>query len=122
MAFDFDTFINEVCIGTSNHNGVVKAGIFGKMAYYIPLSSKVKPFVIIGDFHKDYQAARLETMDETLITSEKIRLCVREVVFPKYYPKAQQGDVIAIDSLRFEIVDIRQHIPRSQMLFLHEVI
>ena len=122
MAFDFDTFINGVCIGNRNDNGTVKAGVFGKVAKYTPLKRYVMPFEIAGDFHKDYEKAKPDTMDETVITSEQLRFVVRCIDFPKRYPEAQQGDFIHIGLLRLQIVDIRQHIPGSQTLFLHEVI
>ena len=122
MTFDFDTFINGVCIGKSNSNGTVKAGLFGKIANYIPLNAEIIPFALTGDFHQDYQKAKPDTLDETVITSETIHLTVRKADFPKRYPKAQPGDLIGMDSLRFEIVDMREHIPGSQTLVLHEVI
>ena len=122
MSFDFDTFINQVCVGTSDQNGEIKAGIFGKVATYTPLRSPAMSFKLAGDFHKDYQKSQPESLDETVITSESIRFVVRLHDFPKRYPKPQQGDVIRIGLLRFDIMDIREHIPGSQTLFLHETI
>ena len=65
---------------------------------------------------------KLSNSQIVTMLSEAIRLVVRKADFPKRYPKAQPGDLIGMDSLRFEIIDIREHISGSQTLLLHEII
>jgi len=105
---DFDNFINKPCVE-----------IFGQEATYIPANNDFDSFTIKGDFHKDYRGVKTDSA-EVEISSNEIVLFVRDVAMPSNYPKANQGDFIEIQSTRYQIIDIQQHIPGSKKLVLHE--
>lgn len=105
---DFDNFINKPCVE-----------IFGREITYIPANNDFESFVIKGDFHKDYSGVNTKT-SEVEISSFEIVLFVREIAMPSNYPKANQGDFIEVENIRYQIIDIQQHIPGSKKLILHE--
>lgn len=105
---DFDNFINKPCVE-----------IFGQEATYIPANSDFDSFIIKGDFHKNYSGVNTKS-SEVEISSNEIALFVRDVAMPPDYPKANQGDFIELQSTRYQIIDIQQHIPGSKKLVLHE--
>ena len=106
--FNFDDFVNKPCVE-----------IFGIEALYIPANSDFESFTIKGDFHKDYQEAKTDS-SEVEISSDKIVIFVRDVAMAAHYQKANQGDFVEVESLRYQIIDIQQHIPGSKKLILHE--
>lgn len=105
---DFDNFINKPCIE-----------IFGNFATYIPADSNFYSFTIKGDFHKDYLSVTTKSL-EMDITSNEIVLFIRDISMPPSYPKANQGDFVEIEKVRYQIIDIQQHLPGSKKLILHE--
>jgi hypothetical protein len=106
--FNFDEFVNKPCIE-----------IFGREVSYIPASSDFEAFAIRGDFHRDYQGVK-NSSTEVEISSSEIVIFLRDIDMSTSYPKAKQGDFIEIDDLRYQIIDIQQHIPGSKKLILHE--
>lgn len=106
--FNFDDFVNKPCVE-----------IFGREALYIPANSDFESFTINGDFHKDYQGVKTDS-SEVEISSSKIVIFVRDVAMTSDYPKANQGDFIEVENLRYQIIDIQAHIPGSKKLILHE--
>jgi uncharacterized protein (UPF0128 family) len=54
------------------------------------------------------------------ISSNEIVLFVRDVSMPTEYSKANQGDFVEVENIRYQIIDIQQHIPGSKKLILHE--
>lgn len=106
--FNFDDFVNKPCVE-----------IFGREALYIPANSDFESFTIKGDFHKDYQEAKTDS-SEVEISSDKIVIFVRDVAMAAHYQKANQGDFIEVENMRYQIIDIQQHIPGSKKLILHE--
>ena len=106
--FNFDDFVNKPCVE-----------IFGRIALYIPANSDFESFTIKGDFHKDYQEIKTD-YSEVEISSDKIVIFVRDVGMALNYPKANQGDFIEVENLRYQIIDIQIHIPGSKKLILHE--
>lgn len=105
---DFDNFINKPCVE-----------IFGREATYIPANNDFDSFTIKGDFHKDYSGVNTKS-SEVEISSNEIVLFVRDVAMPQNYPKANQGDFIEVENIRYQIIDIQQHLPGSKKLILHE--
>ena len=105
---DFDNFINKPCVE-----------IFGRETTYIPANNDFDSFVIKGDFHKDYKGVKADS-SEVEISSNEIVLFVRDVSMPPDYPKANQGDFVEVENIRYQIIDIQQHIPGSKKLILHE--
>ncbi len=106
--FNFDKFVNQPCIA-----------IFGKNTIYIPANNKFDPFEIKGDFHKDYQEIKTNSSTSS-ISSYEIVLFVRDLDMASHYPKANQGDFIEIENLRYQIIDIQPHLPGSKKLILYE--
>jgi hypothetical protein len=39
---------------------------------------------------------------------------------PLDYPKENQGDFVEVENIRYQIIDIQQHLPGSKKLILHE--
>jgi hypothetical protein len=106
--FDFDEFINRPCLK-----------IFGKKTTYIPANNSFDSFEIKGDFHKNYKEAKAD--EATVgVSSYEVVLFVRDADMAQNYPKANQGDFIEIENLRYQIIDIQHHIPGSKKLVLHE--
>ncbi len=105
---DFDNFINKPCVE-----------IFGRVVTYIPANNDFDSFAIKGDFHKDYKDVKTDS-SEVEISSNEIVLFVRDVSMPLDYPKANQGDFVEVENIRYQIIDIQQHIPGSKKLILHE--
>jgi hypothetical protein len=54
------------------------------------------------------------------ISSDKIVIFVRNVAMAAHYQKANQGDFIEVENLRYQIIDIQPHLPGSKKLILHE--
>ena len=106
--FRFDDFVNKPCLE-----------IFGLTALYIPANNNFASFTIKGDFHKNYQQIKTDSSDAE-ISSSKIVIFVRDIAMASYYLKANQGDLIEIENLRYQIIDIHPHIPGSKKLILHE--
>ena len=106
--FDFDKFVNQPCIA-----------IFGKNTTYIPANSDFDSFEIKGDFHKNYKEVKTDISTPS-VSSYEIVLFVRDVDMAQSYPKANQGDFIIVENLRYQIIDIQAHIPGSKKLILHE--
>ena len=105
---DFDNFINKPCIE-----------IFGKSVTYIPANSDFESFSIKGDFHKDYKGVKTDS-SEVEISSAEIALFMRDVGMPENYQKANQGDFVEVENMRYQIIDIQPHLPGSKKLVLHE--
>ena len=105
---DFDNFINKPCVE-----------IFGREATYIPANNDFDSFTIKGDFHKDYKGVKADS-SEVEISSNEIVLFVRDVSMPPDYSKANQGDFVEVENIRYQIIDIQQHLPGSKKLILHE--
>lgn len=106
--FNFDDFINKPSIG-----------IFGQVTTITPAKTEFAPFEINGDFHEDYKEVNPDS-SEASITSSVIAVFVRNADLPDYYPKINQGDLIAIDGKNYQIIDVQIHIPGSKKLVLHE--
>jgi hypothetical protein len=106
--FNFDNFINKPCIE-----------IFGIAARYIPANSNFDSFAIKGDFHRNYKEIKTDS-STTSVSSYEIVLFVRDIDMISNYPKANQGDFIEIENLRYQIIDIQPHLPGSKKLILHE--
>lgn len=105
---DFDNFINKPCVE-----------IFGREATYISANNDFDSFTIKGDFHKDYKGIKADS-SEVEISSNEIVLFVRDVSMPPSYSKANQGDFVEVENIRYQIIDIQQHLPGSKKLILHE--
>ena len=108
MSFNFDDFINKPSIG-----------VFGRSAIIIPANDQCVPFKIRGDFHENYQEVNNKATYAD-ISSNEIVIFVRNADLPDYYPKINQGDKVKIAGKYYEIIDIRNHIPGSKKLVLHE--
>ena len=106
--FNFDEFINKPSIG-----------IFGQVTTITPAKTEFAPFEINGDFHEDYKEVNPDS-SEASITSSVIAVFIRNADLPDYYPKINQGDLIAIDGKNYQIIDVQIHIPGSKKLVLHE--
>jgi len=106
--FNFDDFINKPSIG-----------IFGQITTITPAKTEFAPFEINGDFHEDYKEINPDS-SEASITSSVIAIFIRDADLPDYYPKVNQGDLIAIDGKNYQIIDVQIHIPGSKKLVLHE--
>ncbi len=109
MTFDFDNFINAP-----------SQAIFGRQVQYIPANETIAPFEIRGDFHESYIDVKLKIMSEAEISSSKIVIFVREIDFPDDYKQALQGDYVIVDEVKYQIIDIEPHIPKSKKLTLHK--
>ena len=120
MAFNFDNFINKVCVGDKDINGNVREGIFGRNVLYIPANTGINSFAIAGDFHKAYEEVQPNTLENASITSSQITLFIREDNMPEIYKKPLQGDYVEVDDVKFQIIDVQIHIPGSLKLILHE--
>ena len=105
---DFDDFINKPCVE-----------IFGRTVTYIPANKDFNSFTIKGDFHQDYSGVNTKSL-EVEISSNEIVLFMRDVAMPQNYSKANQGDFIEVENIRYQIIDIQRHIPGSKKLILHE--
>ena len=105
---DFDNFINKPCVE-----------IFGRVVNYIPANSDFDSFEIKGDFHKDYKEIKTDSSTPS-VSSYEIVLFVRDVDMAQDYPKANQGDFIFVENVRYQIIDIQPHLPGSKKLILHE--
>jgi hypothetical protein len=106
--FDFDKFVNQPCIS-----------IFGKNTTYIPGNSNFNSFAIKGDFHRNYKEIKTDSSTPS-VSSYEIVLFVRDLDMALHYRKANQGDFIEIENLRYQIIDIQPHLPGSKKLILHE--
>jgi hypothetical protein len=93
--------------------------IFGCDATYIPSNVEFRPFLIKGDFHKNYQEVKTNSSGAEISSSE-IVIFLRDVEMPPSYKEANQGDHIEIENCRYQIIDIQHHIPGSKKLILHE--
>lgn len=117
--FDFDKFINRVCIGETTTDGGVIKGIFGRDTLYIPDNSETPPFAIVADFHKAYKEVEIKAL-EIPISSVDIAAFIRICDMPVEYPEIRQGDFLKIDNEIFEIINVEYHIPGTQKVILHE--
>lgn len=117
--FDFDNFINRVCIGETTVDGELKEGIFGQKALYMPDNPENPPFAVLVDFHKAYKEVDIKALDVP-ISSTDIAAFIRLCDMPTNYPKILQGDHLKIGRQVFDIINVEYHIPGTQKAILHE--
>ncbi len=72
-----------------------------------------------GDFHQDYKQVTTNS-SKAEISSSEIVIFVRDADMASNYLKANQGDFIEVENLRYQIIDIQFHISGSKKLILHE--
>lgn len=117
--FDFDTFVNRPCIGGKDKNGNLKEGIFGRQALYMPADENNPPFKVLVDFHKAYEKVELQ-VGHVPITSTEITAFLRDAHLPEEYPEILQGDNLLVGDVLYQIIDVKEHIPGTKALVLHE--
>ena len=118
MAFDFDNFVNRVCIGRRAAGGL-KEGLFGRMAAYVPADTGRQPFAVPVDFHEAYEKVELE-VGSVPITSTEVTAFLRLALMPVEYPAVLQGDFLEIEGRRWQIIDVKAFIPGVQKAVLHD--
>ena len=106
--FDFDQFINKPAIK-----------IFGRTVTITPANNEFAPFAIKGDFHQSYKEVD-NILSTGAINSSIIAIFIRDADLPAYYPKINQGDLLAVNDKNYQIIDIQVNIPGSKKLILHE--
>ena len=111
--FDFDTFINKVCIGDG-----LKEGIFGRLATYTPSNTEIPSFQIMVDFDKAYKKVELE-VGNVPVTSSEIVAFLRLKDLPEEYKEVLQGDFLTVEKEVFQIIDVRDDISGVKKVVLH---
>lgn len=111
MAFDFDNYINKICIGEGTEEG-----IFGESAIYKP--SVGSPVNLTLQFIKNYQ--RLEFSDANdLVTDTEIVCFLR---YDDLGKEPKQDDVVEIQGIEYNVFEVQEFMPGARKLVLHKVL
>lgn len=108
--FDFDNFINKVCVGQTNEKGELKSGIFGRKAQYIPYNENNSPFFIMVDFHESFQEIQPKTQDIQITSCQTVAF-IRICDMPPTYKTILQGDFLEVGNHKYQIFDVQHQIP-----------
>lgn len=109
MAFDFDEYINRVCIGEGTTQGV-----FGVDAIFKPASGGTVNLTV--QFIEDYAEVEFSNATEEVVSDTSL-VCFLRTDDSGVEPL--QGDLIEINSTDYKIIDVQKFVPGSRKLVLH---